>query len=105
MTMTFEPFTPADAPEQGGYDGRRRAEQREESPRWAGGEPWQEPPGYGRPRERVEWADPGGVETSWSEARPEARGWTEQPRWRAEFSPSGAVEEPEPVRRTRGGFR
>jgi putative serine protease PepD len=87
MTMTFEPFTPAGTPEQGRYDGRRRAEEGDEPPRRSVGDPWQEPPGYGRPRERVEWTDPGGVETSWSESRPQARGWTEQPRWQETRQP------------------
>jgi len=108
MTMTFEPFTPADAPEQGRYDGRRRADEGGEPPGRPVGDPWQEPPGYGRPRERVEWVDPGGVETSWSEPRPQARGWTEQPQWppteqRSRFEKSWhdevavAVAEPEPA--------
>nr|WP_296066169.1 S1C family serine protease [uncultured Actinoplanes sp.] len=91
MTMTFEPFTPAGTPEQGRYDGRRRADERDEPPQW-------EPSGYGRPRERVAWADPGGVETSWSEPRPQARGWTEQPHWRDEVAVAAAEPAPEPVR-------
>jgi putative serine protease PepD len=85
MTMTFEPFTPANGSEQREYGGRRRAEDRDEPPGW--GEPaqqwtqtWHGTPGYAPPRQREsgEWSDPGGVETSWAEPRPQARGWSEQ---------------------------
>jgi putative serine protease PepD len=91
MTMTFEPFTPANGSDQGEYGGRRRAEERPEqhgrgrqtapADRWAEpADPWD----YQAPRDMGEWSDPGGVETSWADARPPDRGWPEQQGWREE---------------------
>jgi putative serine protease PepD len=130
MTMTFEPFTPASGSDQREYGGRRRAEDRDERQGW--GEPgrqwaepvpqWAEPaapaetwhatPGYAPPRQREsgEWSDPGGVETSWAEPRPQARGWTEQQNgWREDLSSDYPVASDypvvEPVPGPRRGFR
>lgn len=158
MTMTFEPFTPANGSEQRGYGGRRRAEDRDEPESWDGSpgpwgdiaerpadaaerwadaaerpadaadrwaEPavpaqrWHEPVDRGyetrRMPGRAEWSDPGGVETSWAEPRPEAGGWSEQPRWRDELSAAYPMASPELMSQPlpepwseqspRGGFR
>jgi putative serine protease PepD len=85
MTMTFEPFTPANGSDQGEYGGRRRAEEHPEQHRRGGqtapDDRWAEPAdpwGYQAPRDTGEWSDPGGVETSWADARSPDRGWRDE---------------------------
>lgn len=130
MTMTFEPFTPAGAPEQQRYDGRRRAEDRS-----AADGPWSEPPvtadwdapprpqrwdpeprrpepprteGWDTGRRRVVMDEPGGdrapaVEPRW-DATPQP--WdTGQPPAAPWVSEAQWVSEaePEPAGRERGG--
>ncbi len=111
MTMTYDPFTPADGPEQRGYDGRRRAEEQPEERRTAAPRPeWVE----GRQWEDTQSWDQGRV-TGWVEdpryaagnryaerRRPGQTG--EQPRWHAELAPPMPVlPDPEPTGSERTG--
>jgi putative serine protease PepD len=77
MTMTFEPFTPAGTPDQGEYDGRRRAESRPAADPWAEAprtEQWTEPQsGQWAEPHTQQWAEPRADQ--WTESRAEQ--WTE----------------------------
>jgi len=65
MTTTYDPFVPAGAPGEGGYGGRRRAEE----PTWAEDRHWGQPP-----------SSPGVP----------AGHWTEDPRWSGDARPAPA---------------
>jgi putative serine protease PepD len=71
MTTTYDPFVPAGAPGEGGYGGRRRAEE----PRWVEEPQWVEDQQWGQPP-----ASPGVP----------AGHWTEDPRWSGDARPAPA---------------